>query len=415
MIPHTVSFFLGKNKDGVTGRLRMRVRWCGRSADFNLGHCVELDKWSGDSQRAKANTSHGRKKVPASRINADIQEYERLAGEAFLRFKTTPSAVEYRSELSALLGRPSVPDSPPLRLVYAEFIHRESVLRSWSAGTRLLQSEVMRSLDRFAPDTPLSSFDGRMFESFYLWMAEDMDYANRTLRQRVMSTKAFLRWAQDSGYRIGEGALGFVPKIKTMQKTIVWLDWEELQSLLRFRDSESLRPAWRDVLDGFLLSCFTGLRASDVRNLRWSDVDDRYIRVVTQKTSVPLFIDLNKYSRMIVGWHRDDPRCVEFVMPRVSNTPVTLKRICRDAGIVSPVSVSEFRRGSERVDSVVRKCDAVSMHTGRRTFICNALSLGITHQTIMKWTGHKDYESMWPYIDISSADKEAAMGLFDSK
>lgn len=35
-------------------------------------------------------------------------------------------------------------------------------------------------------------------------------------------------------------------------------------------------------------------------------------------------------------------------------------------------------------------CKLVGTHTGRRTFIVNALSMGITPNVVMKWTGHMD-------------------------
>ena len=52
-------------------------------------------------------------------------------------------------------------------------------------------------------------------------------------------------------------------------------------------------------------------------------------------------------------------------------------------------------------------------HTGRRTFIVNALSLGITPNIVMKWTGHSDYKAMKPYIDIVDSIKASSMTKFD--
>ena len=51
--------------------------------------------------------------------------------------------------------------------------------------------------------------------------------------------------------------------------------------------------------------------------------------------------------------------------------------------------------------------------TGRRTFICNALALGIPPQVVMKWTGHSDYKAMKPYIDIADDIKANAMSKFN--
>lgn len=49
----------------------------------------------------------------------------------------------------------------------------------------------------------------------------------------------------------------------------------------------------------------------------------------------------------------------------------------------------------------------------RRTFICNALSLGIPANVVMKWTGHSDYKAMKPYIDIADDIKANAMSKFN--
>ena len=70
-------------------------------------------------------------------------------------------------------------------------------------------------------------------------------------------------------------------------------------------------------------------------------------------------------------------------------------------------------RGSERFDEVHPKWELVSSHCGRRTFICNALAMGISPTVVMQWTGHEDYKAMRPYIAVSQDTKAEAMALFD--
>ena len=41
--------------------------------------------------------------------------------------------------------------------------------------------------------------------------------------------------------------------------------------------------------------------------------------------------------------------------------------------------------------------------------------LGISPEIVMKWTGHSDYKSMKPYIDIADSAKKEAMKLFNKK
>ena len=62
-----------------------------------------------------------------------------------------------------------------------------------------------------------------------------------------------------------------------------------------------------------------------------------------------------------------------------------------------------------RLTSLQPKWELAGTHTGRRTFIVNALSLGITPNIVMKWTGHSDYKAMKPYIDIVDSIKASEM------
>ena len=92
--------------------------------------------------------------------------------------------------------------------------------------------------------------------------------------------------------------------------------------------------------------------------------------------------------------------------------PSLLKELGELAEIDEPVRETYYK-GNERIDEVTPKYALLSTHTGRRTFICNALALGIPVQVVMKWTGHSDYKAMKPYIDIADDIKIQAMNKFN--
>lgn len=71
-------------------------------------------------------------------------------------------------------------------------------------------------------------------------------------------------------------------------------------------------------------------------------------------------------------------------------------------------------KGSTRTDEVFPKWAKIGTHTGRRTFIVHALSLGIAPDVVMKWTGHADYKAMRPYIDIVDSIKAESMTKFNN-
>lgn len=189
---------------------------------------------------------------------------------------------------------------------------------------------------------------------------------------------------------------------------IVFLSWDELMKVLNYTPS---RQTLATVRDCFCFQCFTSLRFSDVKNLSWTDVHDDYISITTIKTSDSLRIELNDYSRMILE-RTPHVSSKVFNISSVSRFNTFLREIWKEAGIDAPVRMTSYT-GAKRTDEVKKKYELASSHAGRRTFICNALSMGIAPNIIMKWTGHKDYDTMRPYIDITDKTKQDAMKLFN--
>ena len=169
------------------------------------------------------------------------------------------------------------------------------------------------------------------------------------------------------------------------------------------------------VRDVFLFSCFSGLRHSDVYNLRRNDVKEDHIEVTTMKTADSLSIELNTRTKAILEKYKDIQFPGNKALPVIQNQPMNrdLKELCKLAGINEEIRVTTYK-GNERKDEIHPKWELVGTHTGRRTFIVNALSLGIPPNVVMKWTGHSDYKSMKPYIDIVDSIKAESMAKFDA-
>ena len=89
-----------------------------------------------------------------------------------------------------------------------------------------------------------------------------------------------------------------------------------------------------------------------------------------------------------------------------------LKVLCEIVGFDTPQRIVYYK-GSQRFEDVYPKYAVISTHTGRRTFIVNALYLGIASEVVMKWTGHKTYASMKPYIKIVDELKAREMDKFN--
>ena len=89
-----------------------------------------------------------------------------------------------------------------------------------------------------------------------------------------------------------------------------------------------------------------------------------------------------------------------------------LKELCKLTEINEPIRITSYK-GNVRIDEIHPKWELVGTHTGRRSFVVNALSLGIPPSIVMKWTSHSDYKAMKPYIDIVDSIKADSMTKFN--
>ena len=148
--------------------------------------------------------------------------------------------------------------------------------------------------------------------------------------------------------------------------------------------------------------------------LRRSDVRANHITVVTQKTIDGLIIELNDYSRAILKKYEGIRLPKDLALPVISNVKMNehLKEMGKIACFIDPQRIVYFK-GNKRFEEVLPKYALLTTHCGRRTFIVNALRLGIPSEVIMKWTGHSDFKAMKPYVKIVDKLKVSEMEKFN--
>lgn len=418
-IKYHAQFLLDREKDNPTAKLRYRIKWDGNIVAFNLGYRVEIQKWSTETQRCKANTTHGDKKVSASVINRKIQLFESACEKTFQKYEIDdliPNQDQFREWFNVEIGRTpkeELKSEKNFFEIYDMFVNEESINSQWNFRTLQKMKTQKKVLEEFDHDISFEKFNEQYLSNYQRYL-EGKNHKNSTISKELAALKWFLKWAMKKGYTKSGEFEKFKPKIKNVQKKIIFLNKSELKRFTEYEipTDKSYLEKIRDV---FLFQCFTGLRYSDVFNLKRSDVKDGYLEITTLKTADNLIIELNSYSRKLLNKYID----VEFehnkALPVISNQKMNdyLKELAELAEIDELVTQTYFK-GNERIEEVLPKYSLISTHAGRRTFVCNALSLGIPPQVVMKWTGHSDYKAMKPYIDIADEIKATAMEKFDS-
>lgn len=413
-------FLLDKEKDSNEAKLRFRVRWGKNIVAFNVGYKVEPAKWSTDTQRCKNNTTHGKKKVSASVINREIGRYEAAAEKLFYQYgqeSVEPSKERFKADfLKEVRGiEPEHQAEKTFYQVFDEFVREAGFKNSWTDATYKKFHTLKEHLTKYDKGLEFKTLNEEGLSKFVFYLINEANLRNGSTEKTLKLLRWFLKWATDKGYNMNRIFESFRPRLKQTESKVVFLEWKELITVYNFVFPENKKYLER-VRDVFCFCCFTSLRYSDVKNLKWSDVSEDYIEVTTIKTNDAVKIELNDYSKGIIEKYRESNFPNDIVLPVISNQKMNsyLKEMGKICGIDSPVTITYYR-GHERIDEVHPKYELIGTHTGRRTFICNALMLGISPEIVMRWTGHSSYQTMRPYIGIADSAKKSAMELFNKK
>lgn len=419
IVKRSISFFLQKvynSTDDAECQIRMRVRWNGNVLQFNCGFTIASSKWITDTSRCKKN-SFNKKGYSSAEINKELNRLEELAQDVFKSFEVQdmiPEKQEYKNAFNVRNGKCAhiAPQETTFNSCFLEFLSSEGTINAWANGTILKFRTIKKHLQNFNPNIKLSDFNHIFLVAFLDYLIHIAKLRNTTIQRNWRLLKWFLRWADKNGYIKNRDYLDFNPHLKNVRdKEVVYLTWDELMKVynLHFPDNKKYLEHVRDV---FCFQCFTSLRYSDVAKLKREDIAGDVVKVVTAKTGDTLKIDLNKYSRAILEKYKDCPRPLPVISNQRMN--IWLKEVCYLAGIDEPITLVYYR-GAERIEETHPKYELIGTHTGRRTFICNALTMGIPAATVMEWTGHSDYKAMKPYIKIADEEKAKAMKLFDER
>lgn len=389
---------------------RLRIKWCNSHSIVvvSLPCKVSPKGWNKDEGRCKPRSFHGR--TTSTEINRLIEEYISKADEVFSRYEVrehTPTKDEFRNSYRLLMNGVS-DGSITLADAMARYVDANKVsLSDGSIGVFHYQRNIIK---RQYADTMLHQVDGAWLDAFVDDLVKK-EQSNKTISNKVNHIKSVLLWARNQGIYQGD-AHQYKLRLKMAQnnKVSLFLTWDELMRLYHLE----LDGEYDRIRDFFCFCSFTSLRISDVAQLKKHSVVNGKIHLTIKKTNKPVSVDLNKYSSAIIEKYADDRLIGDALLPSYHTSTETekLKTVCLKANIVEMVSISRMV-GNKMVTITKPKYEMITFHAARRTFVVNALSMGIPPSVVMQWTGHADYESMKPYINIADDAKRQEMDKFN--
>lgn len=172
-------------------------------------------------------------------------------------------------------------------------------------------------------------------------------------------------------------------KGKTKEKEI--LTPEEIRLLSETQSSRI------NIKNAFLFSYLTGLRYSDVSQLRWADVKDGYIDIIQQKTQERLTLLLHQDIIQLIGIPKK-PQDLLFKLPCYLGCIIHLKKWVLSAGIEKHIT----------------------WHCSRHSFATTLILKNENLMTVSKLLGHKSIFETERYIRVAEMSKDKAINSIPS-
>lgn len=240
---------------------------------------------------------------------------------------------------------------------------------------------------------------------------------NTTIAKQLSTVKTFLNYARNRGHAVSDKYKGF--SIKRDELEVIALTNDEFETLYNLK--LPLGSTFDRVRDIFSMACVTGLRYSDLKQLRRVHIKGDEIRLTVTKTKTLLSIPLNQYSLAIL----DKYKKLHAPLPMMSNQKMNKylkgwsekgakgktihhKGLCETAGITEEIEIVR-QRGSETIKKILPKYKLIGVHSGRKTFASLSLEKGMSAEEVMSIGGWKDYKSFKRYVKITEQRKKVVM------
>jgi len=241
----------------------------------------------------------------------------------------------------------------------------------------------------------LDNFTHSLFEEIRNYAFQERGLSNNYFSTLTNRFKTLLSWSFDHGYHKNIDYKRF--KAPEKPKEIICLYKDELFKLYEFEfDSKKLER----VRDIYCFGCFTGLRFSDIKDLKQEHIKGDEIQKVIIKTKEFTRIPLNKYALEILHKYEEfkDP------LPTISDQKFNqyIKEVCKVAEIDTPITVTKYT-GGEVLQETKPKYELITSHTARKTFTTNSLIFGMSESVVKRITGHKKQENFQRYVRLADS------------
>jgi len=318
-------------------------------------------------------------------INSTIQDYLNKAKEFALYANIERRTIKL-TELDDLLRGIQYDRNNIIAFIANDIAQFGSKFAPGTIAVYATQANKLKGFRENISFQELTPLVWRQYENYLVNLGNNQNTVFKAFR----TLRVFINRAIEQGI-IKENPLKSV-KCKGIDGQMQFLTMNELETLEMIYQG-FMTPDLKRVLQYFLFACYTGLRYSDTRDLKFANIFERsYIEMKIFKTSIIERIPLSDRAKLLLPATKSLPALPVF---RVYCNQVTnrhLKSIMKYAGINKKIS----------------------FHCARHSFATITLGLSNDIAAVQKLLGHTKIETTQIYARVLDNQKQAAIDKWNA-
>lgn len=365
------------SRKGLEKRIDLRVYLDGRQTKFATPYSIAPACWDKKSGRVVGNCPE--KSVINSYLNGKETEYERYLFQCEMLGET----VDLERIREILTGKartaPSEKTNATLDEIFDAYVDK---LRTDNRRERTVIGilDLKKDMAKFSKRSKkrtIDQFDILFIQEYKKYLRTVRRNADNTINTKLNRLRSVVKWAGRLGYPIDDPFGKGVRFLNRSTPRTIFLTKDEYDEFLQKALADRNDLAMRVTRELFIFSCETGLRFSDVLDLKWTHLkkDSKgvtYISKIQCKTKELVEIPLmSKWPKVLLAKYRN-VSTGEHVFPRLSNNCVNrkLKMLAEKAGIGK----------------------RLSFHVARHTFASHLANAGVPLYIVAKLLGDKSLD-----------------------
>ena len=382
----SILFYLNTSKKKKSGKCPVmgRISVDGKSTAFSTGIDIESELW--DTGKGMASG----KSEEVLTLNRQIDKYKSELEKHYRNMVENQGFVTAELLKNALRGIGTVQNT--VMQEFAELVEEKKK----SIGIRIVASSyaiypaAYRHFKGFlmhrhnANDIPFSKVDAAMVEEYAYYLKIDARLSPRTARATMKPFRTVVKRAFSKGMMRNDPFFDYIPERIISNPRC--LSHEEIERLMKVDTGSAAINFVRDI---FLFAVFTGISYIDLKNLRYTDIQQQkdgkpWIILNRQKTGTGSYIPLLDIPQQIIDKYK--------------NT-----KFSGDDGKIFKVRSSASVNGNLHTLAKAAGIDKrLTYHQGRHSFaseIC--LSQGVPIETVSRMMGHLSIKTTQIYAEVS--------------